>query len=262
MAEIYYETKPGDEHATQITNQLKQLLANINFERPLVIAVGGDGTMLHAVRQHNSVKNALFVGVSAGHLGFIQAIESTQLEKFVDIIQKGEYETVRAPLISVKDDSGHIFGYGFNEVLIERQAGYAVKLSLNIDGSKGKFIGDGVIFAAPLGSTSYALAAGGPIIDTALQNVFLVVPSNPHISLLYTSLQRPHVLAGNRDVRIEMTGDDIKYHPARLAIDGRVALEHIDRPLTVFLSDRCVDMLQLAGNGFYHRLEKKRLGRA
>jgi hypothetical protein len=75
-------------------------------------------------------------------------------------------------------------------------------------------------------------------------------------------LQRPHVLAGHRDVLIEMSEEDIKYHPARLVIDGRVALEHIDRPLTVFLSDRHVDMLQLAGNGFYHRLEKKRLGRA
>jgi NAD+ kinase len=261
MSEIYYEVKPADERASAIAKRLEVLLSDLDLGRPLVVAVGGDGTMLHAVRQHSGVKNALFVGISAGHLGFIQAVESNELEKFVEILKMGKYVTVRAPLISVKDDSGHIFGYGFNEVLIERKAGYAVKFDLNIDGSKGRFIGDGVIFAAPLGSTSYALAAGGPIIDTALQNVFLVVPSNPHISLLYTSLQRPHVLAGNRDVRIEMTEDDIKYHPAKLAIDGRVALEHINRPLTVFLSDKYVDMLQLADNGFYHRLEKKRLGR-
>jgi NAD+ kinase len=134
-------------------------------------------------------------------------------------------------------------------------------LDINIDGADGHFIGDGVIFSTPLGSTAYALAAGGPIVDIALQNVFLAVPSNPHISYLYTSLQRSHVIDGKRTVRVTIQPEDIKNHPVRMVIDGTVVQEHIDKPVNISLSDKRIDLLRLAGNGFYHLLEQKRVGR-
>lgn len=269
MEPITYITKPNDE-ARKAEEVVRQHLSGVSINTPLVVAVGGDGTMLQAVKQHYD-KEAIFIGVSAGSLGLLQTVNMDQLPQLVDALNSGSFETIRAPLLSVsycqpggdnaQDDTGvELIGYGFNDVSIERQQSRAAKFRLKIDESAGDFIGDGVIFCTPLGSTAYSLAAGGPIIDSKLQNIFVVTPNNPHLSSLHSSLQRPHVLSGSRRVRLEVaTGDQDR--PLQVSIDGEVAATEVTRPLSIRISDRIIQLLQLGPDRLSHQIEEKRLGK-
>ena len=225
MAELIFEIRPGLENAPEIIEKLQAGLAKQDIDRPIVFAIGGDGTMLKAVYKYMNKDEAIFVGISAGHLGFLQQVEVGDIDTFITAFIEGKYKTFSVPLVSARDENGKVYGYGFNEVIIERASGQSCKLMVQIDGVCGHFIGDGMMFSTAYGSTGYALAAGGPIVDSSLQNVFLAVPSNPHISLQYTSIQRAHVLSGNREVKISLEKGLTEFNPSRVVIDGRVALK-------------------------------------
>lgn len=238
---------------------------------PLVIAVGGDGTMLMAVKKYQ-LEDVMFVGISAGTLGLLQAVDVEQIPQLAEALTKNTYALIKSPLLeasvckpaensALEDEITEVIGYGFNEVSVERQGPRAAKFHLKIDGSSGSFVGDGVIFATPLGSTAYSMAAGGPVVDTKIKDVFIATPNNPHFSILYSSLQSPHVLDKGRRVRIEINREDVDERPAQLSIDGQVILPKITQPVNIGLSDRSINLLQLAPGSLHNRINNKRLGR-
>ena len=143
---------------------------------------------------------------------------------------------------------------------MERGGALAAKFHLKIDASSGSFIGDGVIFSTPLGSTAYNLAAGGPVVDSKLQDIFVVTPNNPHFSASYSSLQRPHVLAQARKVRIMPDHGDITHRPLKVVIDGHIVVDDLRRTINIFLSDRTIKVVQLSDHDLQNRIEAKRLG--
>jgi len=269
MKPITFVTKPT-EAGRAAEAQARHHLEGINTAKPIVVAVGGDGTMLQAVKQHYD-QDALFVGLSAGSLGLLQTIDTEHLPELAEALKNETYQVVEAPLLSVAycqpsgdnaqaDTETEVIGHAFNDISIERQQSRAAKFKLKIDDSAGDFIGDGVIFSTPLGSTAYSLAAGGPIIDHQLQDIFVVTPNNPHLSSLHSSLQRPHVLSGRRRVRIEIAQAD-QGRPLQVAIDGEVAAQDIVSPLSIKISDRRVKLLQLGPDRLNRQIEEKRLGR-
>jgi len=261
MPNVIFECKPHDKKAQKIASQISDLLKPSRLKHNLVIAIGGDGTMLHAIRRYRSDANIVFAGVSSGHLGFLPAVEPNELGSFVEHLENSDYKIIKVPLIAAYDNSGKSLGNGFNEILVERQSGVSAQFNFTVDDKCTRFIGDGMIFATPLGSTAYALAAGGPIIDESIQDVFVAVPSNPHKSMQYTSLQVPHVIKGDRKVLIEVSKEDFDFHPAQLTVDGEVVLAHIKQPISLKLSDtEYVNMLRLPGYSYYDRLEKKKIG--
>lgn len=267
MQPLTFVTKQ-DAAALAIEAECRRQLIDIQVEKPLIVAVGGDGTMLQAVKEHHD-KDVIFVGISAGSLGLLQTVNVHQIPQLAEALQKGSYHLLQAPLLSVahchpegedarQDEETQVIGYGFNDISLERQQSRAAKFRLKIDGSAGDFIGDGVIFSTPLGSTAYSLAAGGPIIDSRLQDVFVITPNNAHLSSLHSSLQRPHVLSRERVVRIEIAEDN---RPLQIAIDGQLAAQDITSPLSIRLSDRHVQILQLTPDKYHTQIEEKRLGR-
>lgn len=151
--------------------------------------------------------------------------------------------------------------YGFNDISIERASARAAKFGLHVGDSAGQFIGDGVIFSTPLGSTAYSLAAGGPIIDAEAADVFLVTPNNPHVSALYSGLQRPHILNGKRVVRLSFKQSDLSERPLQLICDGHTVPISFSQDLEIYLSDRVVHLIDLSQKGWQSHIEAKRLGR-
>jgi NAD+ kinase len=268
---IIFVTKPTPKakQAEADARQALKDLPHLPFE--LVVAVGGDGTMLHAIKQHMK-QDVVFAGISAGSLGLLETVEINQIQLLADALKSGKYDLLEAPLLGACfcDPVGHdakqdhhleSIGHAFNDISVERRSGSAARFHLKIDDSAGTFIGDGVIFATPLGSTAYSLAAGGPIIDSEAQDTFVATPNNPHLSAIHSSLQRPHVFSSNRMIRIEVSGTDVREHPAQLVIDGQVVLETINRSINIYISSKRVKLLQLEGNGLRNRIENKRLGR-
>ncbi|HSX00623.1 MAG TPA: NAD(+)/NADH kinase [Candidatus Saccharimonas sp.] len=225
----------------------------------LVFAIGGDGTMLHAIRQHLE-GDVMFVGISAGRLGFLQTVEPDEIPQLVQALRLHTFSVIKTPLLAASQGGRHL-GYAFNDISLERGGPRAAKFDLHIGGSSGSFIGDGVIFATPMGSTAYNLAAGGPIIDSAAQDLFVVTPNNPHISTLYSSLQRPHVLTRRRRVSIAIDPADATERPVTLMIDGLAIVPKAGEPIEIYLSDHFIQLVELTPDGFHNRVENKRLGR-
>ena len=261
MKNISIFTKPSTK-ARAVENQLEQALQGIEIEpqKPIVIAIGGDGTMLMAIKEHE-LEDMSFIGISAGHLGFLQTLKPEDIPILVDSLQKNAFTTISAPLLAVRyANTETVLGYGFNDITIERSGPRAARFELHVDDNAGTFIGDGIIFSTPLGSTAYSLAAGGPIIDSRAQDVFVVSPSNPHVSPLYSSLQRPHVMQKGRIIKIESTSEDLQERPIQLSIDGTVIDKNLLQPIEVYVSDKCVNLLELKEKDFHSRIDKKRLG--
>jgi NAD+ kinase len=270
MQNFIYVTKPTSS-AQAVEGKLRTALEGVQTDETYVIATGGDGTLLQAIKEHLH-QNVVFIGVSAGSLGLLQAISEPQIPLLAKALTDRQFEIIKAPLLmaafcrpagdNAKDDEvTDVIGYGFNDISIERQESRAAKFHLKVDGSSGNFVGDGVIFSTPLGSTAYSLAAGGPIIDSELQDAFVVTPNNPHLSNLHSSLYRPHVLSKSRKIRIELSGPDKTDRPLQVAIDGRVAVRNVREPLHISLSPKHINILQLEKDSFNRQIEEKRLGR-
>ena len=270
MPGITYVTRPSNE-AEKAENELRDLLSNVDISASFVVAIGGDGTMLQAVKEHLH-QDVVFVGVSAGSLGLLQTISQDKLSLLAEALRTNSFEILYSPLLQISycqpsnndaqaDDVTEIIGYGFNDISVERQDSRAAKFRLKVDGSSGNFVGDGVIFSTPLGSTAYSLAAGGPIIDSEIKDAFVVTPNNPHISNLHSSLYRPHVLNSSRKIRIELDDEEKSERPLQISIDGQIAAKGVIKPLQVSLSDKFVKILQLEKDSLHKQIEEKRLGR-
>ncbi|MCC7543544.1 NAD(+)/NADH kinase [bacterium] len=262
MEQIFFVTKPT-EKARKIENNLRQLLdtSGIHLEKPLIIAVGGDGTMLQAIKDHLH-SNVMFVGIAAGWLGYLQTVNPDEIDLLVKSLRHGEYGVVEAPLLVARDAaSEQILTYAFNDISLERAGARAAKFALRVGDSEGKFVGDGVLFTTPLGSTAYGMAAGGPIIDASARDVFAVVPNNPHVSVLYSSLQRPHILSSRRSVRLSFDTEEVVERPLKLIGDGIEVETDFTHDIEIALSDRHIDLLELTQDGWYNHIDAKRLGR-
>lgn len=148
----------------------------------LVIAVGGDGSIIYA--SHKAIAaNKPVLGINAGRLAFLAGLEQHELPLLRRLLT-GEYKTERRMLLQAQ-----ILGGGavlhealcINDAIFSRMG--AAKLTgvqVLVDGRETcNYLGDGVIVATPTGSTAYSLSAGGPIVDPSLESLMLT-PICPH----------------------------------------------------------------------------------
>ncbi len=167
----------------------------------LVVAIGGDGTVLKAVRIGRGSGAPIF-GINDGHLGYLAEGAPHDLPLIVRQLISGEWHTSDRMLLAASVEGAPPV-MGLNDVVIEKvQNQRTVQLAVSIDDEP--FIvyrADGVVVATPTGSTAYNLSAGGPLIDPALDTL-VMTPVAPH-SLFSRSL----VLPPERQLRFEV-GED------------------------------------------------------
>jgi len=149
----------------------------------LAIALGGDGTYLHAVRRVNGL-NVPVLGVNLGHLGFLTENTGEEVFKTLDRFLKGKSKPVARALlhVAVKKRGKTVKTFlALNDVVVERGANtHLIDLSVSADKSLvSRLRADGLIVATPTGSTAYNLSAGGPILHPEVSAV-VVTPVCPH----------------------------------------------------------------------------------
>ncbi len=204
----------------------------------LVIAIGGDGTVLKAVRIGRSSGAPIF-GINDGHLGYLAEGAPHDLPLIVHQLITGKWRTSERMLLAVSVE-GSPPVTGLNDAVIEKvQNQRTVQLAISIDDEP--FIvyrADGVVVATPTGSTAYNLSAGGPLIDPAL-DALVMTPVAPH-SLFSRSL----VLPPERSLRIEV-GEDRSvgvgvdgFDLGTVAPGGLIEVRGAGRISFVSLSDR------------------------
>ena len=171
---------------------------DIAAEVDLIIAVGGDGTMLHAAALTGSGKVPL-LGVNRGRLGFLADITPAEMLENLEQILEGNYSRETRLLLEAKitaSDGSQRLAVAVNDIVMQRrETGRMIDVETRIAGRYvNTHAGDGLIVATPTGSTAYALSCGGPIIEPLLDAV-VIVPICPH-----TLGDRPIVIPANVDI--------------------------------------------------------------
>ena len=148
----------------------------------LIIAFGGDGTILHLARTA-SMRGIPLLGVNLGSLGFMSELELGELGLLKNLAS-GSYRRERRMMldVSVLREGRVIYtGSALNDAVVTKGAmARVIRLQVTAgDDQLGLFSGDGVVVATPTGSTGYSLSAGGPIVEPTAQN-FVISPICSH----------------------------------------------------------------------------------
>ena len=221
------------------------------------IAIGGDGTILHAAKRALKFGKPV-LGINLGRLGFLATLEADQLEKLEQLVS-GAYQVEERMLLDVElqKASGSRRDLALNDAVLSKgELSRIVDIEVSCrQRAVSRFRADGVIAATPTGSTAYALSAGGPVVDPALDCISLT-PICPH-----SLVSRTILFEAGSQLEIRAAGSDSS--PLFLTIDGEegVPVREEDR-LIIRKSDTSARIINLSGKRFYEVLNEKLLGRA
>lgn len=199
----------------------------------LVIAVGGDGTMLQIARILAEY-DARLLGINLGRLGFLTDISPSGMEKQLELILEGQFSEEKRFFIQAsvyREDICLTNMYALNESVIRRwDTSHLLVFETIIDGHfVSRQRSDGLVIATPTGSTAYSLSAGGPIVHPSL-NALILVSICPH-----ALNHRPLVVSGNS--QIQVTVDVDQAGQAQLSCDG-VFCQHLVPGDQVFIQQK------------------------
>jgi NAD+ kinase len=187
----------------------------------LVLALGGDGTMLRAVQLVYPAPVPI-LGVNAGQLGYLSAIEANELEAALPRLLRGEFEVSERMMLEIvvhttvgERRAGERTEFALNEAVVEKVgAGRLIRLLVSINGTPfTTYATDGVIVATPTGSTAYSFSARGPIVSPG-HRCLLLTPVSPHMLF-----DRSLVLGPDETLELLVTDG----RPVSLTVDGRDA---------------------------------------
>jgi NAD+ kinase len=214
----------------------------------LVVSLGGDGTMLRAMRLADR-QRAPVLGVNLGKLGFLAEVDVPELPGALSAIDDNEF-TVE-PRLAVDAVIGDEVVTAFNDVATVRFPGLPTAVvAVRAAGHPFvSFAADAVVVATPTGSTAYSFSAGGPIVSPAVE-ALLVTPAAPH-----SGYDRGLVLSIQDSLTLEILPTS-----GRLAVevDGRVAA-HVDVGDRIELRPRpgAAHVVRLGRTTFYERARRK-----
>jgi NAD+ kinase len=173
----------------------------------LVFVLGGDGTMLRTTRMF---PGKVLLGINLGKVGFMSGMLPDEIEAGVEKVFSGGLEVQEYRMLEVKVAGEEPRLAANDSVLIKKRPHQLISVDVRVAGEElFAFRCDGFIAATPLGSTAYALSAGGPIISGDA-GCYVLVPIAPH-----ALVSRPLVLGEEQVAELELVGRD-----ALLSLDG------------------------------------------
>jgi NAD+ kinase len=214
----------------------------------LCLALGGDGTVLSALREYAGTGVPVF-GINFGVMGFLTTVDRDQMSDGFRRALAGEFEVLSLPAIEATGARGRWLA--FNDVSMHRQQGLRVADLQYCVGAQdvGRVRCDGLVVATPAGSTGYNLANGGPVMAWGVAG-YIVSFIAPH-----SFTARTLVVAPDDEVSVDNRSQE---EPVDVTIDGRpvCTLESGGRLKTRFVADQGT-LAQIPGTTFYGRLREK-----
>jgi NAD+ kinase len=220
----------------------------------LIVAIGGDGTLLYAARLVAGHSVPL-LGVNRGRLGFLTDVSPSCMLEDVDSVLAGRYSEDRRSLLAARlesHDGKIVRALALNDVVVNKwETGRTMDFETSIN---GRFVnshgGDGMVIATATGSTAYALSCGGPIVEPDL-DVWVLAPISPH-----TLSDRPIVVRAGSKIQLRMS--DRFESRAQVTCDGTAIgdLEQGDN-LYVEGADAQITLLHPPGYDYYRLLRSK-----
>ncbi len=186
----------------------------------LIIALGGDGTLLNIARHINKKIDVL--GINLGDFGFLTEIKTNEIKAAIDEVLEGKYTVSLRQVINagiIRDDKIINSFSALNDIVVSRGSlSRILTLELIINNEQvAVYLCDGLIVASATGSTAYSLSAGGPILHPEVK-AFVVSPICPH-----TLSNRPLVLPMTSDIRIKVVSQEAK--DVALVADGQEGIK-------------------------------------
>ena len=219
----------------------------------LLIAFGGDGTILHLARTV-ALHSVPVLGVNLGSLGFMSELEVNELDRLRDLAQ-GRF-TVESRMmldVSVLREGRQVYNnIALNDAVVSKGSiARVVRLDIfTEEGRLTKVGGDGIIVSTPTGSTGYSMAAGGPIVEPTAKNL-LLTPICPH-----STRSSSYVLSPEHIITVEAADANRKF--VYLSVDGGKAfsLKNGDQ-VRVSTSKYTTRLVRLSKKSFCEILDKK-----
>lgn len=219
----------------------------------ILMAFGGDGTMLNAVRMLDG-REIPVLGVNLGSLGFLTSVSQEEVEHAFACAARGQFSISRRALAecSVKRSAQEICRFSaLNDIAIDRGASLrVVTLNMAIENDEvSSFVCDGLIVSTPTGSTGHSLSAGGPVLHPE-SAVFVISLICPH-----TLSTRPLVIPDNKLIMVEVAGNS---GDLMLSIDGQIGepLKTADR-IEIRRSAAHVNFVRLPDYSYFSVLRHK-----
>ena len=223
----------------------EQGLKNSDF----IIAIGGDGTILH-IAQDAVRYDVPVLGINAGRVGFLATIEREETE-LIAKIASGDYQIENRMLIEASVGTENC--WAVNDIVLTRgEYSRIVDIDILCDGNPIYSLrGDGVILSTPTGSTAYAMSAGGPVVDPSIQSISLspICPSSLFSRTILFAPERKLTLCAKH---VNNDSDLI------LSADGSLGIKvPIGKDIQVQRSQKVFRLIRFAGKGFYEVLNQK-----
>lgn len=219
-------------------------------ECDIVIAIGGDGTILQA-SAYASANDKLLLGINTGRLGFMASMETDELEN-LSRLKSHDYVIETRMMIDValvRNNEIVSQHTALNDVVISRPYAKITDYEVLTDGIVvSSMRSDGMVFATPTGSTAYALSAGGPILEPEIECIQMT-PICPH-----SLFSRTMVFTANRVLEVRHKGAGDVY----FSVDGnkRCSIEKGDK-LIISKSAKNLQLIDIKGHSFFQAVNNK-----
>jgi NAD+ kinase len=223
-------------------------LGELDGEPDLCLVLGGDGTILAALRAYAGTEVPVFA-VNFGTIGFLAAAEREELSSGLAAAYAGEFEVMSLPALEAAVETA--IPLALNDVsLIRRHQGRVAELAYRLGGKEvGHVRCDGLVAATPAGSTGYNLANQGPILAWGVKG-YVVSFIAPH-----TLTARPLVVAPDDVLSVtNVAGRD----PVEIVLDGEQVGELASgAEMEIRFREDVARLAQLPGTNFYRRVRDK-----
>ena len=219
----------------------------------LLIAFGGDGTILHLAKTV-AIHDVPVLGINLGSLGFMSELEPHELDRLRDLADWQFSVESRMMLdVTILRGGREIYNtIALNDAVISKGSiARVVRLeTFTEEGRLTRVTGDGVVISTPTGSTGYSMAAGGPIVEPTARNI-LITPICAHSTRNFS-----YVLSPEHIITVETADANRKF--VYLSADGGKAfsLKNGDR-VRVSQSKYCTKLVRLSKKSFCEILDNK-----
>ncbi len=209
-----------------------------------ILAIGGDGTVLRALQR----TNVRVLGINTGSLGFLAEGDSKSVPMAISRLQRGDYTVEKRLKIKVTLNGKRLYDCTNEAVVHTAHVAKIRHYEIRVDDAVAEKVrADGIIVATPTGSTSYAMSAGGPILDPRVE-AFVVSAIAP-----FKSSFHPFVVPASSKVQVSF----LRPRPGLLVLDGQhdVPLEG-DEKVVLTGSEKHAKLVRF-GDNFYSRIHEK-----
>ena len=234
-------------------------LEDVGARSDIVVALGGDGTLLRAARAVGSRMTPV-IGVNVGSLGFLTEVTVGEMNEALGDILAGRHkyqDRMNLEVVVSREGKEIVAFTAVNDAVINKGAlARVIEIETTVDGQYvAVYTADGLIVSTPTGSTAYSLSAGGPIVNPVMDAI-ITTPICPH-----TLAVRPMILSPEQEFGVKLwAGHGVYGEPeVKLTIDGQVGFDLLSGDRMIFRKSKQRTRLILSGRRSYYEILREKL---